>query len=80
MTMVQIIMLQKQLHFGEHRIMKLMIVTLGYVDGSDNAQQTGYQNLEDGNSSDNEVYIRLVIYIYLMPHHQLHFKNYITVG
>ena len=27
---------------------------LGYVDGSDNAQQTGYQNLEDGNSSDND--------------------------
>ena len=27
---------------------------LGYVDGSDNAQQTGYQNLEDGNSRDND--------------------------
>ena len=28
LTMVQIIMLQKQLHFGEHKIMRLMIVTL----------------------------------------------------
>ena len=27
---------------------------LGYVDGSDSAQQTGFQILEDGNSSDNE--------------------------
>ena len=27
---------------------------LGYVDGSDSAQQTGFQILEDGNSSDND--------------------------